>query len=67
VKGVHTVGVDRIIERAAVAKATLYSTFRSRPTPRRRATCSATQEAMAKSANDLSDHDFDQMIAGMLG
>jgi hypothetical protein len=43
VKGVHPVGVDRIIERAAVAKATLYGRFRSRPTPRRRATCSATQ------------------------
>jgi hypothetical protein len=24
-------------------------------------------EAMAKSANDLSDHDFDQMVAGMFG
>jgi hypothetical protein len=23
--------------------------------------------AMAKSANDLSDHDFDQMIAAMFG
>jgi hypothetical protein len=24
-------------------------------------------EAMAKSADDLSDHDFDQMVAGMFG
>jgi hypothetical protein len=24
-------------------------------------------EAMAKSASDLSDHDFDQMVAGMFG
>jgi AcrR family transcriptional regulator len=28
--GVHTVGIDRIIERAGVAKATLYSTFGSK-------------------------------------
>jgi hypothetical protein len=24
-------------------------------------------EAIANSANDLSDHDFDQMVAGMFG
>ena len=29
-EGVHTVGIDRIIERAGVAKATLYSTFGSK-------------------------------------
>ncbi len=29
-EGVHTVGIDRIIERADVAKATLYSTFGSK-------------------------------------
>jgi AcrR family transcriptional regulator len=29
-QGVHTVGIDRIIERAGVAKATLYSTFGSK-------------------------------------
>jgi len=28
--GVHTVGIDRVIERAGVAKATLYSTFGSK-------------------------------------
>ena len=27
-EGVHTVGIDRIIERAGVAKASLYSTLR---------------------------------------
>ena len=26
-RGVHTVGIDRVIERAGVAKATLYSAF----------------------------------------
>jgi AcrR family transcriptional regulator len=26
-QGIHTVGIDRIIDRADVAKATLYSTF----------------------------------------
>jgi hypothetical protein len=63
---VHTVGVDRIIERAAVAKATLYSTFRSADTPQTRCLL-GENEAIAKSANDLSDHDFDQMVAGMFG
>lgn len=29
-EGVHTVGIDRVIERAGVAKATLYSTFGSK-------------------------------------
>jgi AcrR family transcriptional regulator len=29
-EGVHTVGVDRIVERAGVAKATLYTLFRSK-------------------------------------
>ena len=29
-EGVHTVGIDRIIERAGVAKATLYSAFGSK-------------------------------------
>src|SRR3979411_531239 len=29
-EGVHVVGVDRIVERAGVAKASLYSTFRSK-------------------------------------
>jgi AcrR family transcriptional regulator len=29
-QGVHTVGIDRVIERAGVAKATLYSTFGSK-------------------------------------
>src|ERR1700743_1991478 len=29
-EGVHTVGIDRIIERAGVAKASLYSTFGSK-------------------------------------
>ena len=29
-EGVHTVGVDRVIERAGVAKATLYSAFGSK-------------------------------------
>jgi hypothetical protein len=64
---VNTVGVDRIIERVAVAKATLYSTFRSRPTPPQTRYLLGDAEAMAKSASDLSDHDFDQMVAGMFG
>src|SRR5579884_1452511 len=29
-EGVHTVGIDRVIERAGVAKASLYSTFGSK-------------------------------------
>lgn len=29
-EGVHSVGIDRVIERAGVAKATLYSTFKSK-------------------------------------
>src|ERR1700692_1594428 len=29
-EGVHTVGIDRIIERAGVAKASLYNTFASK-------------------------------------
>ena len=29
-EGIHTVGIDRVIERAGVAKATLYSTFGSK-------------------------------------
>ena len=29
-QGIHTVGIDRIIERAGVAKASLYSTFGSK-------------------------------------
>jgi len=29
-EGVHTVGIDRVIERAGVAKATLYSAFGSK-------------------------------------
>src|SRR3984885_16355393 len=29
-EGVHTVGIDRVIERAGVAKATLYSVFGSK-------------------------------------
>src|ERR1700712_5209205 len=29
-EGVHTVGIDRVIERAGVAKATLYTTFGSK-------------------------------------
>ncbi len=29
-EGVHTVGIDRVIERAGVAKASLYATFRSK-------------------------------------
>ena len=28
-EGVHTVGIDRVIEQAGVAKASLYNTFRS--------------------------------------
>jgi len=29
-EGIHTVGIDRVIERAGVAKASLYATFRSK-------------------------------------
>src|SRR5437764_11282608 len=29
-EGIHTVGIDRVIERAGVAKASLYSTFGSK-------------------------------------
>ena len=29
-EGVHTVGIDRVIERAGVAKASLYNTFGSK-------------------------------------
>src|SRR4029453_517880 len=47
-EGVHTVGIDRVIERAGVAKATLYSAFGSkdgliRAYPERRGKTMATR------------------------
>src|SRR5256885_705956 len=50
-EGVHTVGIDRVIERAGVAKATLYSAFGSKEKLVRaylQARHAATRERMAR-------------------
>src|SRR6476620_12221056 len=55
--GVHTVGIDRIIERAGVAKASLYSTFGSKD-ELVRAYLEARHEARrARLAAEIERHD----------
>ncbi|MFL5307610.1 MAG: TetR/AcrR family transcriptional regulator [Polyangia bacterium] len=52
-EGVHTVGIDRVIERAGVAKASLYSTFGSK------------EELVLAYLHGRADHQRQRVLAGI--
>lgn len=54
-EGIHTVGIDRVIERAGVAKASLYSTFGSKDALVR-AYLASRQEAEQRRVTDALGH-----------
>src|SRR4051812_15146435 len=56
-EGVHTVGIDRVIERAGVAKASLYSTFGSKEELVRAYLAARAQDRRARITQRIAQHD----------
>jgi AcrR family transcriptional regulator len=56
-EGVHTVGIDRVIERAGVAKASLYSTFGSKEELVRAYLQSRNEQRQQRMAQRIAQHD----------
>src|ERR1700728_3109516 len=64
-EGIHTVGIDRVIEQAGVAKATLYSTFGSKDGLIRaylQARHAATAERMARELEARYDTPRERLV-----
>jgi len=56
-EGVHTVGIDRVIERAGVAKASLYNTFGSKEELVRAYLASRRASAVGRVSRAIEQHD----------